>query len=395
MTRKKRLLFTIDSLRIGGAEKSLITLLSMLDFAKYDVDLQLFSNNGELMENIPPEVRVLSLPEHTGFFSQPISKKVLSPAKFLRHLKYSFCLRKKGISNSRSNLYFWKLIGPYIKVRKQQYDIAIAYSQGVPTYFTIEKVNAAKKFGWINAEIKCEEVIKSELQKFYVRLDKIVAVSERVRDYLIREIFSDLNDKITVIKDILNPNTIRELSSFEAPSLKEDGLSVIMTVARLDKDVKGYDIALKTAVELKSRGVKFKWYVIGDGPDRENIQEYIDKNDLKDRFVLLGSVVNPYPFMKQCDIYVQTSRREGFGLTIAEAKILNRPVICTRFKGSELQITHEKNGLLSSFAHEEIADKIECLLNDKALACSIQLYQKEEKIGNTEEIEMFYKLIEE
>lgn len=395
MKRKRRLLFTIDSLRIGGAEKSLITLLGMLDFARYDVDLQLFSHIGELMKNVPPEVRILPLPEHTGFFSQPIYKKALSPFKFIRHLKYSLSLRKKDLSVSQRNLYFWKLIRPYIKGRKGQYDIAIAYSQGVSTYYTIEKVNATKKFGWINAEINCEEVIKSEMQNYYGSLDKIVAVSEGVRDYLIKEIFSDLNDKITVIKDILNPNTIRELSSLEAPSLKKDDSPVIMTVGRLDKDVKGYDIALKTAVELKSRGVKFKWYVIGDGPDRKSIQEYIDKNNLKDNFVLLGSVVNPYPFMRQCDVYVQTSRREGFGLTIAEAKILNRPVICTRFKGSELQITHEKNGLLSSFAHKEIADKIERMLNDKALTRNIQQSLKEEEIGNTEEIEKFYKLIEE
>lgn len=395
MTRKKRLLFTIDSLRIGGAEKSLITLLGKLDYAGYDVDLQLFSYSGELMTYIPKEVNVLPLPEHNDFFSRPIYKRVFAPVKFIRHLKYSFYLRKRGLSNSKRNLYYWKLIRPYLKVSIRSYDIAIAYSQGVPTFYTVEKVRATKKIGWVNAFIKFEEDIKTELQRIYRGMNAVVAVSEELTRYLLTELFPGLNYKITTIRDILDANAIRQFSSLESQSLKRENFSVIMTVGRLDLEGKGYDIALKVAEELKKRGTRFKWYVVGDGPQRNSIQEYIYKNELEDCFILLGDTPNPYPLVKQCDIYVQTSRSEGFGLTIAEAKILNRPVICTRFKGSDAQIKHEINGLLSSFDPIDIANKIETLLNDKMLRSAIQQHLKEEKIGNTEEVEKFYKLIEE
>lgn len=391
----KKILITIDSLRIGGAEKSLITLLGMLDYSKYDVDLQLFSYSGELMSFIPKEVNVLPLPEHNRFFSQPIHKKILSPVKFFRQLKYSLKLRRPGISNSKRNLLFWDLIKPYVPRNPVKYDLAIAYSQGVPTFYTAECVSASKKLGWINAFIIFEEDIKSKVLQIYSGLDMVIAVSEELRRYLLTELFSDSNYKVTTIRDILDANTIRKLSSLECRPLKNDFSSVIMTVGRLDIVGKGYDIALKAAVELRKRGVLFKWYVVGDGPQRNELQEYINTNEMEDYFILLGASPNPYPLMKQCDVYVQTSRKEGFGLTVAEARILNRPVVCTEFRGSNAQIKHGTNGLLTSFNPIEIADKIETLLKNEELYRTIQKNQKEEKIDNSEEIEKFYKLIEE
>ena len=124
------------------------------------------------------------------------------------------------------------------------------------------------------------------------------------------------------------------------------------------------------------------------------MEQYIAENDLQERFVLLGATANPYSYMRQCDVYVQTSRHEGFGLTIAEARILNRPVVCTNFEGCAVQVVDGKNGLITSFAPDEIADAIERLLNDTVLYSEIRENLKNEKKGNTEEIADFYKLIE-
>ena len=99
--------------------------------------------------------------------------------------------------------------------------------------------------------------------------------------------------------------------------------------------------------------------------------------------------------MRQCDIYVQTSRHEGFGLTIAEARILNRPVVCTNFEACTMQMVDGKNGLITSFEPDDIADAIERLMNDKQLYMDIQNYLRKEKKGNVEEIGKFYKMIED
>ena len=167
-----------------------------------------------------------------------------------------------------------------------------------------------------------------------------------------------------------------------------------MTAGRLNKPQKGYDLALEAAKILRNRGVQFRWYAIGDGPYRGEMERFIAENQLQEHFILLGFTANPYSYMRQCDIYVQTSRHEGFGLTIAEARILNRPVVCTNFEACTMQMIDGKNGLITSFDPNDIADAIERLMKDKQLYTDIQKYLKTEKKGNVEEIENFYQLIE-
>ena len=125
--------------------------------------------------------------------------------------------------------------------------------------------------------------------------------------------------------------------SKEREGLKNDSEHInILTVGRLVIHYKGYDLAIKAAKRLKQNGYKFKWYIVGDGPDKDKIKKLIIKNELTNEFILLGKKDNPYPYMRSCDIYVQPSRKEGFGLTTIEAKILKRPIVCTNFNTSHI-----------------------------------------------------------
>ncbi|MGN0228281.1 MAG: glycosyltransferase [Muribaculaceae bacterium] len=196
-----------------------------------------------------------------------------------------------------------------------------------------------------------------------------------------------------MIKDIYDGNLITEMSHLEAPKAVNHSNLVIMTAGRLNKPQKGYDIALATAKELRDRNFRFHWYAIGEGPYRAEMEQYIAEHNLQEYFTLLGSTANPYSYMRQCDIYVQTSRHEGFGLTIAEARILNRPVVCTNFEACSMQMIDGKNGLVTSFDPKDIADAIMRLASDKQLYSDIQDFLKSEKKGNTEEINNFYSLI--
>ena len=119
----------------------------------------------------------------------------------------------------------------------------------------------------------------------------------------------------------------------------------ILTIGRLANQ-KGYDIALEACKKLKEKGINFRWYVLGKGPLKEEIEKYIIKNNLSKHFILLGVEANPYPFIKNTDIYVQTSRFEGFGLALAEARMLNVPIVTTRFDAVYNQMIDGKNGLV-------------------------------------------------
>lgn len=391
---KKKILFVIDSLNIGGAEKSLVTLLNLLDYSRYEVDLQLFAFDGTLMQFLPKEVKVLPPLKYTQFLTLSIWDQLLKPKCLMARLLYSLKIRKSGLLHADKACLYWQTIGRCIEVNTHQYDVAIGYAQGIPTFYTVDKVTAKKKLVWINAEYRLTGKTKAYQSRFYRKCDVIVPVSDSACKVFSSIVYPEFKEKMKIMWDITDAQMINRMSELfsDKPISKE--CPVIMTVGRLNKPQKGYDLALEAAKILRDRGVKFRWYAIGDGPYREKMEKFISDHQLQEHFILLGFTANPYSYMRQCDIYVQTSRHEGFGLTIAEARILNRPVVCTNFEACTMQMIDGKNGLVTSFNPDDIADAIERLMNDKELYRDIQNYLKNEKKGNVEEIENFYKLIE-
>src|SRR5690625_1655659 len=150
---------------------------------------------------------------------------------------------------------------------------------------------------------------------------------------------------------------------------------------------------MKACKKLKEAGVSFRWYVLGKVPIQAEIEAYMRENDLMEHFILLGVKANPYPYFKKADIYVQTSRFEGFGLAIAEARMLNIPVVTSKFDAVYNQMVHEKNGLVVDRNAGAIAEAIIKLINDQELRRNIVDYLQAEKKGNIEEVESFYQLI--
>lgn len=391
---KKRLLFVIDSLGIGGAEKSLVTLLNCIDYNKYNVDLQLFSRGGAFEKYVPKEVKFLEIPSYFKYCSTSFFSKYFTLKRATARLRYSIGLRlnKKSTHPDKARL-FWTYTSKVINKNKQQYDIAIAYSQGVPTFYVADKVSARKKIAWVNASLMIKGKTLNFNNKYYNKYNHIVAVSQSAKEIL-QNNFSLLNDKLTIIKDLIDSNFINTLSNEPALEICNSFHPILLTVARLNNNHKGYDIALETCKILHDRGINFKWYAIGDGGYRNDMVHYIEENNLQEKFILLGAKVNPYPYFKACDLYVQTSRHEGFGLSIAEARILNKPVVTTEFDAVWYQMVQGKNGIVVPVDAAAVADAIQDLIENPEKMNAISDYQRTEKKGNIEELEKFYQLIE-
>lgn len=397
MMKKKELLFVIDSLDCAGAEKSLVTLLSLLDYTKHSVELMLFGHGGALEELVPTEVKILKPLKYTEFAALNIKNAIKSSIRgfnikmLTSRMKYSFGIRKKKYSNAQRARIFWQSVSGVIERNPKEYDIAISYAQGIPTFYVAEKVKAKKRFAWVNTSISLSKSEKKFQEKYYDQIDKIVAVSDSARDILI-ETFPNYREKTKVIYDINNPNFILNMANIGNGF--EDGFSGIriLTIGRLARG-KGYEIALEACKCLKDKGVNFRWYVLGKGPLRHDIEKGIKDNGLSEHFVLLGLKSNPYPYIKNSDIYVQTSRFEGFGLAIAEARMLNIPVVTTKFDAVYNQMIHGKNGLVVDMNGDAVYEGILKLINDNKLKENIIDYLKTEKKGNIEEVEKFYNLI--
>lgn len=392
---KKSILFVINSMDCGGAEKSLLSLLSLLDYAKYDVTLQMFRRGGMFEELLPPEVHVRKELDYTAFCSQSMAKQMLSFdfRRIAARVRTSFFLRsnaKKGSPLHDAQAY-WKYSAAAYDPLPERYDVAIAWGQGTPTHFVAEKVRAQKKFAWVNADYENVGHNKDFDCKYYAAFTGIICVSDKLC-LILQKAFPEYAAKMTTIYDINNPATIFTMADQPCSLLNRENLTLV-TVGRLVPQ-KGYDIAAKAACLLKKRNVKFHWYVVGGG-DSAPIEKDIAQYGISDCFTLLGAKANPYPYMKAADIYVQTSKFEGYCLTLAEARMLNIPCVTTNFDVVYAQMIDGDNGLVVEMSAEAVADEIIRLATDQELYQHIKSYQEQEKKGNVEEIEKFYDLLGE
>ena len=394
---KKSILFSIDSLHCAGAEKSLTTLLSLIDYSKYEVDLMMFGHGGVLEELLPEEVNILEPLKYTKFTEKSLKESIIYTLKkgtykmLKSRLEFSIAIRNKQYTNAQKARILWQKTSNVIEHNPKKYDIAISYAQGLPTFYVADKINADKKFAWVNVSYRLEDEDKEFQSKYYDKYEKIIAVSHSAKDVFL-ETFPKYKDKVEIIYDINDFNLISKMANLEnGYDDNFDGVR-LLTIGRLANQ-KGYDMALEACKILKDKGIKFKWYALGKGPLKDEIEKYIKENELQGYFNLLGVKSNPYPYIKGADIYVQTSRFEGFGLAIAEARMLNIPVVTTEFDAVYNQIVQGKNGLVVDMDSESIANGILKLINDEELRNSIVEYLKTEKKGNTEELEKFYELI--
>lgn len=391
---KKKILFVIDSLNCGGAEKSLISLLSLLDYSKYEVDLQLSKIEGMFLELLPKEVNILPELDFYKFCELSILSQIKTfNYNYMASKIKLFIMSRLNKNKLHGAQIFWKNCKNSFEVLDYTYDIAIAYNQGFPTYFVTDKVKATKKFAWVNTDYVKAGYKANIDEKYYDKFDNIVAVSEEAKIILENE-FPKFKDKLLVIKDINNAELIKKMAE-EKEVFKnvDDGITKIVTVGRLVA-LKGYDLAIDVARLLDKKGIQFKWYVIGEGPERGNIEELIEKKGLKDKFILLGEKANPYPYMKNCDIYVQTSRFEGFGLAIAEAKILNKVIITTDFDTAYNQIKNGENGIIVKKDSQYILDNIIKIISNKDLQIKFINNLNNSKKGNIEEVKKICSLLE-
>lgn len=392
---KKSILFVINSMGCGGAEKSLLSLLSLLDYARYDVTLQMFRRGGMFEELLPQEVHIREDLDYTVFCGKNPLTQLLSfdLRRINARVRTSLFLRsnaKRGRPLHDAQAY-WKYSAAAYDPLPERYDVAIAWGQGTPTHFVAEKVQAQKKLAWVNADYENVGHNKDFDCKYYAAFAGIICVSDKLC-LTLQKVFPEYAAKMSTIYDINNPATIFAMAD-QPCSLPNEGNLTLVTVGRLVPQ-KGYDIATKAAWLLKERGVKFHWYVVGGGasaPIEKDIAQYGTRNC----FTLLGAKANPYPYMKAADIYVQTSKFEGYCLTLAEARMLNVPCVTTNFDVVYTQMIDGENGLVVEMNAEAVADGIIRLATDQGLYRHIKSYQEQEKKGNVEEIEKFYKLLGE
>ena len=350
MDKKKTVLFFIDSLTYGGAEKSLISLLPLLDYSKVQVELMLVGRGGGFEQYVPKEVKIVNI------------QRLWSPLFRISQLCFSILRRIMKMRHGAELK--WMVMHRMYKDCGKEYDVAVAYQQGFPTYYVAKKVRAKKKYAWVNADIKSAGYDEPFNRNFYDSYDLVIPVSDVLCDLMRKTNYVNA-DKLFTIYDILNVNLIRQMSLEKVVGLSRQAITIV-TAGRLARP-KNYILAVEAAALLKKEGLDFVWYFVGDGPERWHIEEAIKKHALEEQVKLVGLTPNPYPYMAMADVYVQTSSFEGFGLTLSEARILHRPVVSTNFPVVYNQIRDGENGLIAEMTAESVAEKVMWLIHDEGL----------------------------
>ncbi|WP_158094859.1 glycosyltransferase [Olsenella sp. An285] len=370
--RKTKLLFIMESLGIGGAEKSLLTLLSKLDYDRFDVSLFLFRHNGELMQFLPAEVNLL--PEDTSFAVFANNRKT-APLAYLRRgdfvrAWYSFCYLIGCVWQRLTNkpLYIgWHFVRRLFGDNGLSADIAIAYLERKCVYFTAEKVSAPCKIAFVHNDYSVYPHDAKLDTCYFADYRTIATVSNHCR-HVLAELFPQYAERFAVVRNTVSSSMIRRMAQEQLPqALDNDGALTLVTVGRLVEQ-KGYDRAIKICRMLVDKGLLVRWFAVGGGPARSALEEQVDRLGLRQNFVFVGATANPYPWMNAADVYVQPSRFEGFGITVAEAKALGKRIVCSDIPEFREQLEDYPNAWLAA-SEEEFSRAIEVAAKVPLQAC--------------------------
>lgn len=373
----KKIIFGITSLTLGGAEKVLVDLANKLS-EKYEITIFTIYSKGEFEKNLNNKIKLKTI-YNFQFKDMGKIKKQLIPLKLLLFKKH----------------YYKKYI-------KGNYDIEIAFLEGPITRLFSIKNKKARKIAWVHNDITkvYGKNIKAKIKMFldkkiYEKYRTIIFVSKDNRDKFVEK-YKDLRDKNLqpiqkrVIYNYINIENI-EKKAEEIINLKFDNKNInFLTVARLVSQ-KGIDRLINIHSKLIKQGMEHKFYIIGDGPEKEKLEQQIKELNIQGTFILLGKKENPYPYIKSADIFCLLSRFEGYGMVLEEAKILGKPVLITDTAAREA-VEKYKNSKIVKNTEEGIYVELKDIIK-KNIRCFNNM--EDEKYDNSKIIKKLEKLLDE
>lgn len=379
---KKKILFYTSGVGLGGVEKVVLEVLKEIDKSKFDIKLALQYENENLFENeIPKEVN----------YKYMLPQKIIDKSLYFRERKknifykilYSFMLSYEKYTIKKNYLEFSK-----------DREIVIDFKSGdFLKLINLENGADKKRICWLHGEIT--KLNKYEKRKNFLRenlnkCDKVVCICEDMKNGVIKEI-PELEEKLEVIYNPFDIKKIKAKSNdYSEIKDKEKKLledNYIIMVSRLELKMKDFNTLIKAFKIVNQKRKDIKLYLLGDGPDKEKIENMIKSENLQEHIKLLGVKRNPYPWIKNSKLLVHSSKSEGFGLVLVEALILKRIIISTDCKvGPREILDNGKHGSLVEVGDcNSMAQEILELLQENSI-------KKEKYLSNIDEsVERFDK----
>lgn len=390
----KRILIVMPDLKSGGAERSLVNFLTECDEKRYKIDLLLFRKMGIFLTQIPNYVNIIEPDRLTQeLFAK--DRKVGARAKIIK-CAGSGLGKICSLSNwDKGKQIRWNTVYKYfIPSLKKKYDVAIAYLEGESTYYVADKVTADKKICWFHNDYSKLQYSNKFDAPVFKKMRWIVTISDECVNAL-KTSFPTLKDNIVKIENITSERVIQKRAdeiisdSFE----NESNVLKLLSIGRLDSQ-KGFDLAVGAAAIMKKAGFDFRWYIIGAGPKEDELKSLAREMRVEDSIIFLGIRDNPYPYIKQCDIFVQTSIFEGKSIVLDEAKIMKKPIVVTNYSTVHDQIIAGKEGMIVEISSEAIAAGIIRMYQNNEERAAIIDFLNQNNYGNSHIINKYYEAID-
>lgn len=418
----KKIFIALHYMELGGAEAALLGLLQSVDPKRVEVDVMIYDHRGELMDYLRPSPslpfmegdhpvkRFNLLPEVEAYqmLERPIKEVLrkgywgIALGRLLARLSYKRDMKnnREGLDNIAAYHFIAENIVRFLpRIEPQKvYDLAISFL--LPHQYVKTKVRAKKYLAWLHTDYSKVYVSDRE-EKVWASYDYIGAISEDVGKGFVNR-FPALEDKIIPIENILSSEFIQQRSLGECPVFENNPCLKLLTIGRYSYPKKMEDIPFLCR-KIVDEGVRMnderlqsvKWYIIGYGSSEieQQVKDAIQEEGMEEHVILLGKQSNPYPYIRQCDIYVQPSRYEGKSITVREAQILCKPVVVTHYPTAPSQV-NGKDGVIVPLEREACAKAMIEVIKDQTLLYSLTEYLSEHDYGNESEIEKIYQLCE-
>jgi len=367
---KKKVLFVLDRMVMGGVEVLLLDILNSLDSKKYNITVMTLFDGGELKHELP---------------------------KTVKHV-FLFAKQYKGIYR------VLRFINPriiYKKLISEEYDIEISFKTGMPEKIVAASRNPqSKKIAWIHGDMDYQNFgleshgTKKRQTDCYNKFDRIITVSEKCKTA-----FQNVTKTETYVEKIYNAikpeKIVRKLDEDKNITMDKNMVNLI-TIARLHKD-KGIDRLIRAFSEGYKINNKLRLHIIGNGPEEDELKKMVQELNLNEVVYFLGKQYNPYVYLRDASIYIHSARSEPFGIVLLEALYMGLPIVATKSGGPEEILGNGKYGLLMENSQEGLNGTLRNIAIDheKFLEYSKTSKLRANDFGMNVMMEQIHRLIEE
>ncbi|WP_106916919.1 glycosyltransferase [Chryseobacterium aurantiacum] len=377
--KKIQVLFRHRSMEMGGVEKVILSMLNNLNPEKFDITVCLNLNQGELRDEFPKHIKKVYLTEGKESFSQnPLIHKL---QLIRRRMKLSQALKDHKVSD--------RILG------NKKFDIEIA-----PTYAAFSSVinssnGSSKKIGWFHSEINVPgmQPLVPEILKNFPQFDHMIYCSQKIKDIMHQSYPDLLYPAESVVINAIPIEEIKKKAEEKINDLPQG--PIFVSVGRLHTR-KGYHKLIDAHKRLIDEGFHHSVVVVGNGEERKNLTEQIRVNNVQDTFILCGNRMNPYPYIKNADYFILSSESEAWPLVVAEALILQTPIIATDTGDVSVMVKDRETGYLINYDTHEMYEAMKVFLTDQELIAKIRknLETIEDQFDNQKIFNAVEKIIE-